>query len=101
MTKYEKCRNALKEEMTQICGKLAISLSYKADHIMQNISEEDIAFLVCVENFDMANNAIMRFIRNTRTSDFADADIEVMRIAYINTAEKIAVSYANEEKEEA
>lgn len=96
MTRFEKCKNALKEETKRICGNLAVSLNYKADNIMRNISDEDIAFLACVEDFEMANSAIMRFIRNTRTSGFADADIEVMRIAYINTAEKIAVSYANE-----
>lgn len=101
MTRFEKCKNALKGEIKRICGNLAVSLNYKAEYIIQNISDEDIAFLACVEDFDMANSAIMRFIKNNRTSDFADADIEVMRIAYINIAEKLAISYANEEKEEA
>lgn len=95
MTRFENAKNILKEEMEHIIKDVKISLNLKTEDIMKCISTEDIAVLACVENFEMSDTAIMRFIKNTRSVDYADAYIEIMRMAYISAADKIAVANLN------
>lgn len=95
MTRFENAKNTLKEEMEHIIKDVKISLNLKTEDIMKCISTEDIAVLACVENFEMADDAILRFIKKTRGVDYADAYIEIMRMAYIAAADMIAVANLN------